>query len=67
MNFVEGIHSSMCDYYLGVWGGGHPKPFSYTQEQMKKFDKKDNRGEADRKVPSQPLFFKDEQGEKIVR
>ena len=66
LSFVESLHYSMCDYYLGIWGGGRPKPFSYTSQQKGRFEKSEDGGEADRKVPEQPLFFKNEKG-KIIR
>ncbi|CAG0888380.1 unnamed protein product [Darwinula stevensoni] len=51
------FHSSIADYFLGVWGGGRPKPFRYTEIQRHRFGLKDKEGEADRKVPLQPLVY----------
>lgn len=33
MNMAIYFHSSIADYYLGIWGGGVPKPFKYTEIQ----------------------------------
>jgi hypothetical protein len=33
MNVAMYFHSSIADYYLGIWGGGNPKPFKYTEIQ----------------------------------
>jgi hypothetical protein len=33
MNMAMYFHSSIADYYLGIWGGGNPKPFKYTEIQ----------------------------------
>lgn len=51
------FHSSIADYYLGIWGGGNPKPFKYTEIQRHRFNLADKEGIADRKVPVQPLVF----------
>ena len=56
----------MVDYYLGKWGGGNAKPFIYSNLQRERFYITDKGGEADRKVPEQPLYFKGENG-KITR
>lgn len=66
LSFVEGLHSSMADYYLGKWGGGKAKPFIYSSLQKERFSIYDKGGEADRKVPEQPLYFTGEGG-KITR
>ena len=42
---------------MGTWGGGKPKPFKYTEIQRMRFNLTDKEGEADRKVPLQPLVF----------
>ena len=57
MNFVEEIHSHIADYFLGVWGGGKAKPFEYSELQRQRFFLDSTKGESDRKVPEQPLFF----------
>ncbi|CAF3624005.1 unnamed protein product [Rotaria sp. Silwood1] len=49
-------HSSMADYYLGIWAG-HPKPFQYTDNQRRMFNIAAAESEADRKVPAQPIIF----------
>lgn len=41
----------------GIWGGGTPKPFKYTEIQRHRFNLADREGVADRKVPLQPLVF----------
>lgn len=33
MNMATYFHSSIADYYLGIWGGGQPKPFKFTEIQ----------------------------------
>ncbi len=42
---------------MGTWGGGNPKPFKYTEIQRMRFNLAEKEGEADRKVPLQPLVF----------
>ncbi|KAF9823507.1 hypothetical protein SFRURICE_011360 [Spodoptera frugiperda] len=56
MNMAMYFHSMIADYYLGIWGGGIPKPFKYTEIQRHRFNLADREGVADRKVPLQPLF-----------
>ncbi|XP_022837099.1 NACHT and WD repeat domain-containing protein 2 [Spodoptera litura] len=57
MNMAMYFHSMIADYYLGIWGGGIPKPFKYTEIQRHRFNLADREGVADRKVPLQPLVF----------
>ncbi|XP_053618962.1 NACHT and WD repeat domain-containing protein 2 [Plodia interpunctella] len=57
MNMAMYFHSMIADYYLGIWGGGTPKPFKYTEIQRHRFNLADKEGIADRKVPLQPLVF----------
>nr|XP_049705722.1 NACHT and WD repeat domain-containing protein 2 [Helicoverpa armigera] len=57
MNMAMYFHSMIADYYLGIWGGGIPKPFKYTEIQRHRFNLADREGVADRKVPLQPLIF----------
>ncbi|CAK1595571.1 unnamed protein product [Parnassius mnemosyne] len=57
MNMAMYFHSMIADYYLGIWGGGIPKPFKYTEIQRHRFNLADKEGVADRKVPLQPLVF----------
>ncbi|XP_044733634.1 NACHT and WD repeat domain-containing protein 2 [Chrysoperla carnea] len=57
MNMATYFHSSIADYYLGIWGGGNPKPFKFTEIQRHRFNLTDKEGVADRKVPVQPLVF----------
>ncbi|CAF3573336.1 unnamed protein product [Adineta steineri] len=49
-------HSQMADYFLGIWAGC-PKPFQFTDNQKRMFNLTSTDGEADRKVPAQPLIF----------
>lgn len=60
------FHSMIADYYLGIWGGGVPKPFKFTEIQRHRFNLADKEGAADRKVPIQPLMFHSKDG-KITR
>lgn len=60
------FHSMIADYYLGIWGGGIPKPFKYTEIQRHRFNLADKEGIADRKVPIQPLVFHSKDG-KVTR
>lgn len=50
------FHSQMADYFLGIWAGC-PKPFQFTENQKRMFNLASTDGEADRKVPAQPLIF----------
>ncbi|WAQ94112.1 NWD2-like protein, partial [Mya arenaria] len=65
LNYVSEIHSNISEYFLGIWGGGKPKPFEYTEGQRKMFHLEQKGGESDRKVPLQPLVFMDEHGRPI--
>ncbi|XP_015115878.1 NACHT and WD repeat domain-containing protein 2 [Diachasma alloeum] len=62
MNMAMYFHSMIADYYLGIWGGGRPKPFKYTEIQRHRFNLTDKEGVADRKVPEQPLAFYSKEG-----
>lgn len=62
MNMATYFHSSIADYYLGIWGGGRPKPFKFTEIQRHRFGLTDKEGSADRKVPVQPLVFLNKEG-----
>ncbi|XP_077990677.1 NACHT and WD repeat domain-containing protein 2-like [Glandiceps talaboti] len=53
---VARLHTLCAEYYNGNWSGGKKKPFQYTSEQMKKFNKQ-QQDEEDRKVAPQPLEF----------
>ncbi|XP_076319840.1 NACHT and WD repeat domain-containing protein 2 isoform X1 [Tachypleus tridentatus] len=57
LNAVSYFHSCIADYFLGIWGGGNPKPFKYTEIQRHRFGISGKEGQADRKVPLQPLVF----------
>jgi hypothetical protein len=46
----------MADYFLGVWAG-RSKPFQFSDNQKRMFNLTSTDGEADRKVPAQPLIF----------
>ena len=65
-NMAMYFHSMIADYYLGIWGGGIPKPFKYTEIQRHRFNLTDKEGIADRKVPDQPLKFFNKEG-KVCR
>ncbi|UJR21317.1 hypothetical protein I4U23_024408 [Adineta vaga] len=54
-------HSQMADYFLGIWAGC-PKPFQFTDNQKRMFNLSSTDGEADRKVPAQPLIFTTNKG-----
>lgn len=56
-NLANYFHSSIAEYFMGTWGGGNPKPFKYTEIQRMRFNLAEKEGEADRKVPLQPLVF----------
>ncbi|KAK9887312.1 hypothetical protein WA026_021621 [Henosepilachna vigintioctopunctata] len=62
MNMATYFHSMIADYFLGIWGGGVPKPFKYTEIQRHRFNLTDKEGVADRKVPVQPLVFYSKDG-----
>lgn len=62
MNMALYFHSSIADYYLGIWGGGVPKPFKFTEIQRHRFGLTEKEGLADRKVPVQPLVFYNKEG-----
>ncbi|XP_055907671.1 NACHT and WD repeat domain-containing protein 2 [Eupeodes corollae] len=62
MNMAMYFHSMIADYYLGIWGGGVPKPFKFTEIQRHRFNLTDKEGSADRKVPVQPLMFASKDG-----
>ncbi|KAI4484543.1 hypothetical protein M0804_007109 [Polistes exclamans] len=62
MNMAMYFHSMIADYYLGIWGGGIPKPFKFTEIQRHRFNLADKEGLADRKVPEQPLAFYSKEG-----
>ena len=49
----------MAEYFLGLWGGGNPKPFEYSDLQRQRFHLADTKGEEDRKVgrTSSNVFF----------
>ncbi|XP_064609072.1 NACHT and WD repeat domain-containing protein 2-like [Liolophura sinensis] len=51
------IHSILADYFMGTWGGGKQKPFTYSSFLISRLGLKDSSGKADRKVPLQPLSF----------
>jgi len=52
------IHTSLAHYFLGTWGGGKRKPFTYSATQLTLMDIHGNEKDAaDRKVPLQPLIL----------
>ncbi|XP_060597437.1 NACHT and WD repeat domain-containing protein 2-like [Ruditapes philippinarum] len=65
LNYASEIHSNIAEYFLGMWGGGKPKPFEYTESQRKMFHLEQKGCKKDRKVPSQPLLFADESGNQL--
>ena len=48
----EYIHSVLADYFLGKWGGGKKKPYTFTLRSLGQvdLDKHQFRSDADRKV-----------------
>jgi hypothetical protein len=50
LNFKSAIHHNMAEYFMGLWGGGTPKPFEYSELQRQRFHLADTKGLADRKV-----------------
>jgi hypothetical protein len=52
--FAAMIHEISAEFFSGRWGGGKPKPFRYTDQQVKRFALSRADAEADRKVPRQP-------------
>ncbi|XP_076470740.1 NACHT and WD repeat domain-containing protein 2-like [Babylonia areolata] len=65
LNFLSSMHSHIADYFLGLWGGGTPKPFEYSELQRQRFHLEDTKGEADRKVPQQQHEFLNSEGQVI--
>ena len=61
-NFRLRTHSALADYFLGLWGGGKKKPFRYSELLCDKLQLKSREGEADRKMPTQPLKWKVKHG-----
>ena len=57
------LHNCLSEFFLGRWAGGKEKPFDYTQHQRQKFNIKETRGVADRKVAAQPLVYFDQAGQ----
>ena len=51
------MHSGLADYFLGLYGGGRPKPFRYTEQQRQRFGLKCKEAAEDRAVPEMPLVF----------
>ncbi|GAB6024674.1 hypothetical protein CHUAL_009808 [Chamberlinius hualienensis] len=66
LNMAIYFHSMIADYYSGIWGGGNPKPFRFTEVQRHRFGLTEKEGVADRKVPLQPLVFYGKDG-KVAR
>ena len=58
------FHSYLSDYFLGTYGGGISKPFKYTEIQKHMFKLKSKECSADRKVPTQPLYYLDKHGKR---
>ena len=53
----------MSEFFLGMWGGGIPKPFKFTEIQKHRFGLKSKDSEADRQVPAMPLVFLTKDGD----
>jgi len=52
------IHTSLSQYFLGTWGGGKCKPFTYSAAQLALMSIGGKEHDvADRKVPLQPLIL----------
>lgn len=64
--FCMSIHSMIADYFLGKWYNV-PKPFQYSEKQMKKLGLKSPNSEADRKVAAQPIAFTYEEAGKMKK
>ena len=56
-------HKMMSEFFLGMWGGGTPKPFKFTEIQKHRFGLKSKDSEADRQVPAMPLVFYTKDGD----
>ena len=51
------LHSTISDYYLGIWSGIKRKPFRHPAILMAKYKLIDNEDEECRNVPEQPFKF----------
>jgi len=52
------IHTSLAHYFLGTWGSGKCKPFTYSATQLELMGIRGKENDAaDRKVPLQPLIL----------
>ena len=56
------FHKMMAEFFLGLWGGGTPKPFKFTEIQKHRFGLKSKDSEADRQIPAMPLVFRTKEG-----
>lgn len=54
---VYKIHSMLADYWTSLWSGSRAKPFTYTSQQIKRFNLTDGKSSAIRYVPEQPLIY----------
>ena len=57
------FHNMMAEFFLGMWGGGTPKPFKFTEIQKHRFGLKSKDSEADRQLPAMPLVYFNKSGE----
>ena len=57
-NYRIAVHSNLADFFLGKWGGGKKKPYRYSEHIKKNLKPSSQEGEADRKLPIQPLKWK---------
>ena len=55
-NYIH-MHSTISDYYLGVWSGIRKKPFRHPALLMAKYKLVENEDEECRFVPEQPFRF----------
>ncbi|KAL3867039.1 hypothetical protein ACJMK2_044276 [Sinanodonta woodiana] len=66
-DFRKEIHKNLAEYFLGEWSDGKKKSFRYSKYLKARLALKGDEGSEDRKVPAQPLVFKDvNNGENIV-
>ncbi|XP_063409220.1 NACHT and WD repeat domain-containing protein 2-like isoform X1 [Mytilus trossulus] len=55
--FEDQIQSTLADYFIGTWYN-KPKPFTYSDYQVKRLKLVSNTIDTDRKISPQPLTFK---------
>ena len=57
------FHNMIAEMFLGLWGGGNPKPFKFTEIQKHRFGLKSKDSTADRQIPAMPLVYFNKDGE----